>query len=152
MAWIRRYKQKKLISKISVDFNFMFSSYACICSCVFHCSHRLLCLNKVSCMRLFVKIALISNWNNFSLIPFGELCFLEESYGNIQKIQILKILRAPSIQHQWVCLYGQAVYSSKSCGWVAQHWKIYLSIIQSHRTTWLGLVMVVFFSIPGDLK
>ena len=30
---------------------------------------------------------------------FGELCFLQESYGNMQKIQIL---RAPSIQHQWV--------------------------------------------------
>ena len=29
---------------------------------------------------------------------------LEKSYGNMQKIQNLKILRAPSIQHQWVCL------------------------------------------------
>ena len=33
---------------------------------------------------------------------FGEVCFLEESYENMQKIQILKILRAPSIQHQGV--------------------------------------------------
>ena len=41
MAWIRRYKQKKLISKISVDSKFKFSSYAWLC--VFHCSHRLLC-------------------------------------------------------------------------------------------------------------
>ena len=32
------YKQKKLISKISVDSNFTFSSYAWLC--VFHCSHR----------------------------------------------------------------------------------------------------------------
>ena len=41
MTWIRRYKQKKLKSKISVGSNFTFSSYAWLC--VFHCSHRLLC-------------------------------------------------------------------------------------------------------------
>ena len=28
---------------------------------------------------------------------FGEVCFLEESYENMQKIQILTILRVPSI-------------------------------------------------------
>ena len=44
MAWIKRYKQKKLISKILVDSNFMFSSYGWLC--VFHCSHRLLCWIK----------------------------------------------------------------------------------------------------------
>ena len=44
MAWIKRYKKKKLISKISVDSNFMFSSYGWLC--VFHCSHRLLCWIK----------------------------------------------------------------------------------------------------------
>ena len=37
-------RDKKLISKISVDFNFMFSS--CAWLCVFHCSHRLLCWIK----------------------------------------------------------------------------------------------------------
>ena len=41
MACIRRYKQKKLISKISVDSKCKFSSYAWLC--VFHCSHLLLC-------------------------------------------------------------------------------------------------------------
>ena len=44
MAWIRRYKPKTLISKISVDSSFMFSSYAWLC--VFHCSPRLLCWIK----------------------------------------------------------------------------------------------------------
>ena len=37
-------------------------------------------------------------------IPLGNLCFLEESYEKMQKIQILKILRVPSIQNQGVCL------------------------------------------------
>ena len=85
MAWIRRYKPKRLISKISVVSNFMFSSYACLCG--FYCSHRTTVLNKVSCMRFYVKIALISYWNDFSLITLGEVCFLEESYENMQKIQ-----------------------------------------------------------------
>ena len=43
MAWIRRYKPKtwkKIISKMSVDSSFTFSSYAWLC--VFHCFHRLL--------------------------------------------------------------------------------------------------------------
>ena len=35
---------------------------------------------------------------------FEEVCFLEESYENKEKIQILKILRAPSIRHQGVSL------------------------------------------------
>ena len=33
---------------------------------------------------------------------FGEVCFSEESYENMQKIQILKILRESSIWHQGV--------------------------------------------------
>ena len=44
MAWIKRCKQKQRISKISADSNSTFSSYAW--SCVFHCSHRLLCWIK----------------------------------------------------------------------------------------------------------
>ena len=67
--------KKKLISKISVDSNFGFSSYAWLC--VFHRSHRLLWWKKVLCTGLSVKIALISFWN---------------------------VLRAPSILHQGVCL------------------------------------------------
>ena len=42
MAWIRRYKPKKLTSKISDDSNFTFSRYAWLC--VVHCSNRLLCI------------------------------------------------------------------------------------------------------------
>ena len=70
MAGIRRYKQEKLIFKISVDSHFTFSSFAWLC--VFHCSHAwTTVLNKVLCTRLSVKIALISYWNYFS--PRGEL-------------------------------------------------------------------------------
>ena len=46
-------------------------------------------------------IALIS-W--FQPNSFEEVYFLEESYDNMQKIQILKTLRASSIRHQGVCL------------------------------------------------
>ena len=42
-------------------------------------------LIKVLCTRLSVKNALISYWNDFSLIPFGRVCFLEESYEIMQK-------------------------------------------------------------------
>ena len=48
-------------------------------------------------MRLYGKIPLISHWNNFCLIPWEEMWFLEESYKEMQKNQILKFLRAPSI-------------------------------------------------------
>ena len=98
----RRYKQKKLISKISVDSNRKFLCYAWFC--VFHCSHRLLCWIKSRVRDFFCENCshFILKW--FQPNSFGELCFLEESYWNMQKIQILKILRAPSIQHQWVCL------------------------------------------------
>ena len=56
MTWIRRYTQKKLISKISADSNFTFSSYAWLC--VFHCSHRLLCWIKSRVRDLSVEISL----------------------------------------------------------------------------------------------
>ena len=54
--------------------------------------------------KTFCKIVLISYWKDFSLIPMGEMCFLQESFEKILKNQILKILRAPSIQNQGVCL------------------------------------------------
>ena len=69
--------------------------------CVFHCSHRLLCWIK-SCVQDFLWYHFILKW--FQPNSFGEACSLEESYENLQKIQILKILRAPSIRHQGVCL------------------------------------------------
>ena len=62
--------KKKLISKISDDFNFLFSSYAWLC--VFHCSHRLLCWINSRVREFSVKIALISYWNASSQIPLGE--------------------------------------------------------------------------------
>ena len=64
--------KKKLISKISVDSDFPFSSYAWLC--VFHCSHRLLCWIKSRVRDFSVKIAFISYWNDFkfSLIPLGN--------------------------------------------------------------------------------
>ena len=49
-----------------------------------------------------VKIALISYWSDFSLIPLGNV-LLTGQLQKYAKIQILKILRTPSIQHQWVC-------------------------------------------------
>ena len=45
--------QNSLFTKISVDSNFMFSSYAWLC--VFHCSHRLLCWIK-SCVWDFLLV------------------------------------------------------------------------------------------------
>ena len=33
---------------------------------------------------------------------FEKVCFLEESYENMQKIQVLKNFRVPSIRHQGV--------------------------------------------------
>ena len=56
MTWIKRYKQKKLLkvfSKISVDSNFMFSSSALLC--VFHCSHRLPCVELIIVDGTFCK-------------------------------------------------------------------------------------------------
>ena len=46
---------------------------------------------------------------------FGEVCFLEEIYKNMQKIQILKILKVHSIRHQGVCLSDDQNY------WLLQH-------------------------------
>ena len=52
------------------------------------------------------KIALISYWNDCSLNSFLEIRFLElkESYEKMQKIQMFKILRAPSIRNNGVCV------------------------------------------------
>ena len=98
MVLIRRYKQKKLISKISDDSNFIFSSYAWLC--VFHCSHRLLCWINSRVREFSVKIALISYWNASSHIPLGGVCFLEESYRKYTAIfKCSKIFRASSISN-----------------------------------------------------
>ena len=109
---IRTYKQKKLISKISVDSNFTFSSYAWLC--VFHCSHRLLCWIKSRVRDFSVKIALISYWNNFSPTPVGKCTSYRSAPQICKKIHILKILRVPSIWHQWVCLNRQGHLITKN--------------------------------------
>ena len=66
MTWIRRYKQKKLISKILVDSDFAFSRYGW---CVIHCSHRLLCLKLLS-----FHTKMILAWFRWGIVLFrGEL-------------------------------------------------------------------------------
>ena len=59
---------------------YVFKLYAWLC--VFYCSHRL------NCSHFTLKC--------FQPYSFGEVCFLEERYENMPKIQILTILRAPS--------------------------------------------------------
>ena len=56
-------------------------------------------------IRLSVKNALISDWNDFSPILLGKCAFKRRVTKICKKIQILTILRAPSIQHQGVCLF-----------------------------------------------
>ena len=62
--------------------NFTFSSYSWLC--VFHCSHGLLVYETFceNCAHFILK------W----LQPnsFGEVCFLEESYENVQKFLIFR--------------------------------------------------------------
>ena len=67
---------------------------------MFHCSHRLMCWIKSRVADFLWQLISFHT----EMISFGEVCYLEESYENMQKIQILKILRPPSIRHQGVCL------------------------------------------------
>ena len=83
-------KKKKIISKISFDSNFTFTSYAWLSLALLQ---RLLCLIGLVDETLGEN-ALISLSNFFLFNSFGEMCFLEESYKMVQKIQILKFLRA----------------------------------------------------------
>ena len=59
---------------------------------------------------LWKKIALISNWNDFQPNSYEEVCFSEEAYEKMQNIQILKILRMPSIRHQGVCFSDDNIH------------------------------------------
>ena len=98
MVWIRRYKQENLISKISVDSNFTFSSYAWLF--VFHCSRRLLCWIKSRVRNFSVKNCshFIMKW--FQPNSFGEVCFLQECTTNMKKKNhILKILTSVSMPY-----------------------------------------------------
>ena len=130
MAWIRRYKQTNLISKISVDSNFTFSSNAWLC--VFHCSHRLLCRKK-SCTRLSVKIALISYWNDFSLIPLGIVLLRVAlpKYAKILNVENLKRalystsvsmpLRNSSLRKMTVVQMVKSCSNTRSSSWLHNH-------------------------------
>ena len=84
--WIRRYKQKKPISKISVDSNFMLQVMHD--DVVFHCSID-------HCVELsLVDETLCENCSHFTLKWFQldsfQECFFKENYKKMQKFQILK--------------------------------------------------------------
>ena len=69
--------------------------YVCFIAPIDYCVKEILVYENfcVNCSHFILK------W--FQPNSFGEVYFLEESYENMQ---ILKILRAPSIRHQGVCL------------------------------------------------
>ena len=96
MTCITKYKQKAAYPE------FLFIQILPLMLCFI--APKTTVLNQVSLMIINVKIALISHWNDISIIPLGEMCFLEESYKQMHKIQILKKLRAPSIWNHRVCL------------------------------------------------
>ena len=68
--------KKKLISKISVDSNFEFTSYAWLC-CV-SLLHRL--QYWINCRWRWFTWKLLSSFNTKMILAFGEMCFLEENY------------------------------------------------------------------------
>ena len=72
--------------------------YVCFIAPIDYCVKKILVYENFceNCSHFILK------W--FQPNSFAEVYFLEESYENMQKIQILKNLRAPSIQHQGVCL------------------------------------------------
>ena len=84
---------KKVISKIPVDSNFIFASYAWLC--VFHCSHRLLWWIKSLRHEFSVKIALIIYWNGFSLIHLGNVLFRGELLRNAKNSIFLTFWESP---------------------------------------------------------
>ena len=74
MTWIRRYKQKRVISQISVDFNSTFTSYAWRWLALIH---RLMCLiNSRQREFIYVKIAFILHWNDFCIISLWKCASL----------------------------------------------------------------------------
>ena len=97
----QKIQTNKPISKNSVDSNFTFSSdYVCFIASIDYCVDLSL-IHKTFCEN---DSHLILKWFQPTSNSFGEVCFLEESYEDMQKNQILQILRAPSIWHQGVCL------------------------------------------------
>ena len=64
--------------------------YVCFIVPIVHCVGWILVYEN------FFKIALISYWNDLGLILLGKVGSIVESFKIMQRIQILKILRAPS--------------------------------------------------------
>ena len=82
LTWIRRYEQKKLTSKISVDSNFTFTSlYAWLCA--WHCSIDN-CVKSSLDDETYAKNCshFIKKW--FQPNSFREMCYLGESYKWMQ--------------------------------------------------------------------
>ena len=121
MTWIRRYKLKKLISKISIDSNFTFSSYAWLC--VIHCFHRLLCwinsrVREFSWKLLSFHTKMILAWFLWgSVFLRGELRkyakkssfdnFESALYSTSVSMPLSKIVILP-----WCATSGELIFSS----------------------------------------
>ena len=78
----------------------IFQVYKLCMICVFKCTIDY-------CVVVYDKltIALISRWKQFQLNSFGEMCFLEKNFIQIDsKIQIFKNVRTASMKYFWVCL------------------------------------------------
>ena len=90
MAWIRRCKQKQPISKISADSNSTFSSYAW--SCVFHCSHRLLCCIKSRVRDFLWKLLSFHTEMVPAQFLWGNVLLREElqKYATNSKVEIFE--------------------------------------------------------------
>ena len=116
MTWIRRYSTKKSL----------FPKFQLIPILHFQVMHDV-CFTAPTDDPYCVDLSLVDktfceNCSHFILKwlqpnSFGEMCFLE-SYEKMHKIQILKILRAPSIWNQGVCLHVRfSQTETKSSTW-----------------------------------
>ena len=86
-------KKKKFISKISVDSNFTFTSYAWLCM-YWNCFIDY-CIKINSRRQEFVWQLLLFHTEMISaLIPLGEMYFLEESYKQIDAQKKSNFLRS----------------------------------------------------------
>ena len=139
MTWIRKYQQKKLISKISVDSIFMFSSYAGLC--VFHCSHRLLRW-ITSCTRDFLwKVALISYRNNFSLIHLEKCASLRGAtkLWKRKKIKFWQFWERPLFNIREYAFNKMRGFSNDSITWFEEIWVCRKWHLESDQNTYQKL-------------
>ena len=105
MAWIRRYKQNKTTKQNKTKQKSLFPNFSWFQFCIFklctddyvcfiNYSHILLCWKKSCVQDFFVKIALISCWNDFSLIP-SEKC--------VSQRRAMKICKNFQFWQFWEC-------------------------------------------------